>query len=96
MSTVTPFFATRLGEYVMDREQAEADEARLRADDLDTEARSAVTFQDLLEELAVLKPSQQAAVVSALIKGDKLSNWFIEITIATAFERAVQTKTKEL
>lgn len=92
----TAIGVTRMGDAIMDRELDALDEARLRADDLDTEARNAVTYQDLLEELAVLKPSQQMAVVSALLKGDRLSCWFIEITLATAFERVVQTKIKEL
>lgn len=96
MGSITPIGVTRMGDAIMAGELDALDEARLRADDLDAEARSAVTFQDLLEELAVLKESQQKAVVSALINGNKLSMWFIEITIATAFEKAVTAKIKEL
>jgi hypothetical protein len=96
MGSVTPFFATRHGEYVMDGDQEALDEARLRADDLDAEARHAVTFQDFLEELAVLNANEQVAVVNALIRGDKLSRWTIEIITTAAFERAVTAKVKEL
>lgn len=96
MGSITPIGVTRWTDYKMDCELDTLDEARLRADDLDAEARHSVTFQDWLEDMANLKLSEQTAVINALIRGDKLSRWLIEVVTTAAFERAVQTKIKEL
>jgi hypothetical protein len=85
-----------LGDYVFSRDQEAQDEARLRADDLDAEARHSVTYQDWLEGIANLKQTEQTAVINALIRGDKLSRWLIEIVTTAAFERAVEEKVKEI
>lgn len=96
MNQVTPFFAIAIGEYVLDRDQDALDEAILRADDLDAEARREIKFQDFLEELAELNPTEQTAMINALNNGDRLSRWTVEIITAAAFERAVEAKVKEL
>lgn len=96
MGAVTPFFSTRMGAYVMDRDQEAQDEARLRADDLDAEARREVTFQGWLEEMSELNPTEQTAVIAALNNGDRLSRWTVEIIVAAAFERAVAAKIREI
>lgn len=87
---------TRLGDYVMARDQDALDEARLIADDLDTEARNSITFQEVLEELADTNPNEQCAFINGLIRSDKLGRWTVEVILTAAFERAVQTKIKEL
>jgi hypothetical protein len=96
VGSITPIGVTRMGDAIMDYELDTLDEARLRADDLDVEARNSVTFQGWLEEMSELKPSEQRAVMNALNDNGKLSRWIIEIVTTAAFERAVQTKIKEL
>lgn len=95
MGAIIPIGVNR-GEYVMGRDQEALDEARLRADDLDAEARHSVTYQEVLEELAELNANEQCAFINALITGDKLSRWTLEIILTAAFERAVTAKVREI
>jgi hypothetical protein len=96
MSTVTPIGATRWTDYTMDRDQEALDEARLRADDMDAEARHSVTYQMWLEEMSNLSPDQKRKVLDALNTGDAFSRWTIEVATTAAFERAVKEKVKEM
>lgn len=96
MSTVTSIGATRYSDYVIDRDLEALDDARLRADDLDSEARNTLTFQEVLEELADTNPNEQCAFINGLIRSDKLGRWTVEVILTAAFERAVKTKIKEL
>lgn len=65
MSTVTPFHATRLGDFTMDREQAAADEAdyqaelrarqiHLRAEEIQAAREKALSVEDLQTALEML------------------------------------------
>jgi hypothetical protein len=87
---------TRLGDYVMARDQDALDEARLIADDLDSEARNSITFQEVLEELADTNPNEQCAFINGLIRSDKLGRWTVEVILTAAFERAVKLKIQEM
>jgi CRISPR/Cas system-associated protein Csm6 len=87
---------TRLGDYVMAKDQDALDEARLIADDLDTEARNSITFQEVLEELADTNPNEQCAFINGLIMSDKLGRWTVEVILTAAFERAVKLKIQEM
>ena len=96
MGSPTPFFATRMGDYVIDRDLEALDEQRLREDDLDAEARKTITFQEVLEELADTNPNEQCAFINGLIRSDKLGRWTVEVILTAAFERAVKLKIQEM
>jgi CRISPR/Cas system-associated protein Csm6 len=96
MGHMNPIGVTRLGDYVMAKDQDALDEARLIADDLDTEARNSITFQEVLEELADTNPNEKCAFINGLIRSDKLGRWTVEVILTAAFERAVKLKIQEM
>lgn len=96
MGSPTPFFATRHGDYVMGRDLDALDEARLRADDLDAEARREVNYQEWLDQMSEMAPAQQRKILDALNAGNTFSRWTIEVATTEAFERAVTEKKKEI
>lgn len=96
MGAITPIGVTRRGEYVMGRDQEALDEARLRADDLDAEARREVNYQEWLDQMSEMAPAQQRKILDALNAGNTFSRWTIEVATTEAFERAVKEKVKDL
>lgn len=79
MSTVTPLYATRLGDYTMDREQAEADEAdyqaelrarqiNVRAEEIQAAREKEVSAEDLQTALEMLSRPSYISCIESLRK----------------------------